>query len=72
MMNATFYAQDHYVYYETDIIDSIHFLTKGTAGYVLPIRKNIVFVEIEKGDDFGQVCIVSASIEREAPIEELL
>jgi hypothetical protein len=53
MLKPDLFAQDHYIYYETDIIDSIHFLTKGTAGYVLPIRKNIVFVEIETGDDFG-------------------
>ena len=53
MLKANHHAVDHYIYYETDIIDSIHFLTKGKAGYVLPIRKNIVFVEVESGDDFG-------------------
>lgn len=53
MLKASFHVADQYIYYETDMIDSIHFLTKGFAGYVLPIRKNIVFVEINKGDDFG-------------------
>ena len=53
MLVAQHHAQDHYIYYETDVIDAIHILTKGNAGYVLPIRKNIVYVEIEKGDDFG-------------------
>ena len=34
-------------------MDSIHFLTSGKAGYVLPFMENIVFVEIKKGQDFG-------------------
>ena len=42
------------------MVDSIYFLVKGAAGFVLPIKKNIVYAEIDEGDTFGQSDISQA------------
>ena len=52
-------TQDSYIYYENDVIDSVFYLCKGAAGFVLPFNENIVYVEIDEGDDFGQVDIIA-------------
>ena len=33
----------------------------GAAGFVLPFRQNIVYVEIDEGDDFGQSDIIACA-----------
>lgn len=46
--------ENQYVYLEDENqIQGIYFLCKGTAAFVLPLARNIVYVEIEEGDDFG-------------------
>ena len=42
--------QDNHIYYEGDAIESMFFLQKGAAGFVLPFKINIVYVEIQEGD----------------------
>lgn len=59
MLKTINFQQDSYIYYEEDLVDSIFFLSKGAAGYVLPSHGNIVYVEIDEGDDFGQSDIIS-------------
>lgn len=34
--------------------------------------KNIVFIEIDKGDDFGNADLIEASIEQEISIEDII
>ena len=38
---------------------------------MLPYRQNIVYVEIDEGDDFGQVDILSCSIDEECEVQEM-
>ena len=38
------------------------FLCKGTVAFVLPLDHNIVYVEVEEGDDFGQSDLILGSI----------
>lgn len=38
--------QDNHIYYEGDQIESMFFLFKGAAGFVLPLKVNVVYVEI--------------------------
>lgn len=38
-----------YVFFEGDDVTSIYFLTKGTAGFVLPKYKNTTYIEISLG-----------------------
>lgn len=40
----------------------MYFLSKGTAAFVLPLDLNIVYVEIEEGDEFGQSDITLGSV----------
>ena len=46
---------DQYVYYETDPINEIFFLTQGFAGFVLPFQSNVVYIEILNGNQFGEI-----------------
>jgi len=39
---------------------------------VLPFRRNIVYIEINQGDDFGQVDIVSCSIDNDVSITDII
>ena len=50
LLKQSFIPIEQYIYYETDQITEIYFLTKGNAGFVLPFKRNIVYIEIEKGD----------------------
>ena len=63
LLKPVLVSQDQYIFYEGDVIDSIYYLCIGAAGFVLPFRQNIVYVEIMEGDDFGQADIVSCSID---------
>lgn len=56
-------SSEQYVYLDNDVIDSIYFLTKGSAGFVLKLKTNIVYIEINEGDDFGQVDLVQCSLD---------
>lgn len=49
---------DQYLYYETDKITEIYFMTKGSAGFVLPLNTNIVYIDILKGDYFGEIDLI--------------
>lgn len=50
----------------------MYFLNKGAAGFVLPFRLHIVYVEVNVGDDFGIADIVSSSIEQKIPLVDML
>jgi hypothetical protein len=52
------FQQDAYIYYETDLADSIYYLCEGAAGFVIPFLKNVVYVEIDEGDGFGEADII--------------
>ena len=47
-------------------------MTLGSAGFVLPFRQNIVFIEIVKGDFFGEIDLNVAARENDLSIEDLL
>ena len=72
LLTPRFIPQDKYVYHDGDIAYHMYFLTKGSAGFVLPLKCNIIYVEINEGDDFGQVDILACSIEEEKSIEEMM
>jgi signal-transduction protein with cAMP-binding, CBS, and nucleotidyltransferase domain len=65
MLKSNMFQQDSQIYYETDPADSIFFLVKGAAGFVLPFRRNIVYVEVDTGDEIGQEDLVEFSQENE-------
>lgn len=64
--------QDQYVYVEDDQIESIYFLSKGGAGYVIPSKRNVVYLEVNEGDDFGQLDIMSCSVDHQLSITDIL
>lgn len=55
LLTQVFIPMDMYVYYETDVINEVYFQTKGFAGFVLPFKQNIVYIEINDGDQFGEI-----------------
>ena len=46
-------------------------MTTGNAGFVVPLKQNIVYVEIEKGNRFGEIDYVLASGSNNYTIEEM-
>lgn len=63
--------EDQYIYYETDLITEVYFLHAGTAGYVLPLKENIVYIEINLGDHFGETDLIVAASEHQMNVEEM-
>jgi len=55
-----------------DSIEAIYFLAEGAAGFVLSFHRNIVFVEINPGDTFGQSDIIASSIDANMSVHEIL
>lgn len=62
---------ESYVYYETDIVNDIYFITKGSVGFVLPFKKNVVYIEINNGDLFGEIDI-NVAIDDNMPLEKMV
>ena len=54
---------DQYIYYENDDISCIYFLKNGKAGYVLPRYKNLMYVALSRGGNFGVSCIVGSFVD---------
>lgn len=72
LLQPQFVYQDQYIFFEEDIIECVYFLKKGGAGFVLPFERNIVFIEINQGDDFGQHDIVSHSMETGETFQQVM
>lgn len=47
-------------------------MVAGAAGFVLPFRRNIVFVEIDTGDEIGQEDLVEFSQENEVEFTSII
>ena len=62
LLKQVIVPEEQYIFYETDPIEEIYFLTKGNAGFVLPFKQNIVYIEILAGDYFGEIDLVLAAV----------
>ena len=72
LMRQNFIPIEQYIYYETDEVQEIFFLSWGLAGFVLPFKKNIVYIEIMQGDFFGDLDYVIAAGEHSMSVEEMI
>ena len=54
---------DQFIYYEGDAISAIYFHQTGTTGFVLPRHKNLMYVNINKGHQFGVQCIIGSFLD---------
>ena len=73
MLKEQYVSQDNYIFYEQDTIDSIYFLSNGSAGFVLPNDERIVvYIELFSGEDFGQVDIISAAVDLQMSIDAVI
>lgn len=57
--------KDQFIYFEGDDVNCIYFLKQGHAGYVLPRHKNLMYVKLFKGCNFGASDIVGSFIEND-------
>ena len=62
---------DQYVYYETDLINEVYFQSKGYAGFALPFRNNIIYIEIHNGNQFGEIDFVASAKECGISVHEI-
>ena len=56
-------SAEEYIFFEEDDVSCIYFQQNGTAGYVLPRHKNLLYVNLNRGKYFGVSCIVGSQIE---------
>ena len=71
LLRQNYLPIDTVVFYETDVIEDIYFLTLGNAGFVLPMQDNIVYIEVQVGDLFGQLDITLIAIQRQMDVQEM-
>lgn len=57
-----FVPMDQIIFYEGDLIEDIFFLTKGSAGFILPFVHNLCYIEIEEGNVFGHLDILLSAL----------
>jgi len=43
----------------------IHFLVSGIGGFVLPRFKNVVYIEIDVGEEFGTIDLVPDTLDED-------
>ena len=46
-------------------------MLNGLAGFVVPYHKNLVYIEIEKGDRFGDIDFIMSAMQVEKTIDEI-
>ena len=54
------------------MINEIYFLTSGSAGFVLPLVKNVAYIEVNQGDFFGEIDLVFAAQDKVMSIDEMI
>ena len=64
LLKEEYILVEQYLYYETDLINDIYFMSTGTAGFILPLKYNKVYIEINAGDHFGEIDVLIAARER--------
>ena len=72
LLKQCYIPVEQYIFYETDQINEIYFLSEGMAGFVLPFKQNVVYIEIEKGDTFGDIDLAAASGNELKQVEEMI
>ena len=72
LLKQEYCPMDQYLYYETDQIVEIYFLTKGQCGFVLPLFKNMVYINMSKGDYFGEIDFVFEAKKNHLEINEMI
>jgi hypothetical protein len=72
LLKQAFIPIEQYIYYETDIIEEIYFLARGNAGFVLPFKQNIVYIEVEVGNHFGEIDFVLASAQNQMNVHQMM
>jgi hypothetical protein len=71
LLQQQYLASDQIIYYESDIISEIYFLLNGLAGFVIPYHRNVVYIEIEKGDRFGDIDFQASAKQTNKTIDEI-
>jgi uncharacterized Tic20 family protein len=71
LLTQVFIPIDQYIYYETDSITEIYFQISGFAAFVLPLKKNIVYLYVNNGEFFGEVDLIMPAKEQGRSVEEM-
>ena len=58
-------SKQQYIFYEDDDVSCIYFFKKGKAGYVLPRHRNMLYLNLNKGNHFGVSCIVASFLDKD-------
>ena len=72
LLKQTLVSADQAVYYESDIIDDIYFQLDGLTAFVVPFDGNVVYIEIEDGDTFGDIDFIASGKASGIEIKEII
>lgn len=61
-LNLHKYVKNQYIYVEGDDVSAIYFLLKGEVSFVLPTHRNVKYIDIQTGDQFGLMDIAGEQI----------
>ena len=64
LLEQNWYTSDQIVYYESDIIKELFFQLNGFTGYVIPFDTNVVYIQVENGDMFGDIDFIASAKEK--------
>jgi len=72
LLQQVFIPMDQYLYYETDMIIEIYFITTGQAGFVIPLDDNICYIDIMKGDFFGEIDFIFPAKQHQMDVDQMI
>ena len=72
LLKQTLVNADQIVYYESDIIEDIYFQLDGLSAFVVPFDGNVVYIEIENGDTFGDIDFIASGKASGIEIKEII
>jgi len=72
LLKQSIIAADQVLFYESDIIEDIYFQLNGLSGYVIPFDTNVVYIQIENGDKFGDIDFIASGKSSGLEIKEIV
>lgn len=70
LLRPMLFQENQYIFHENESINEIFFLINGRAAFVLPRYKNTPFVNIDIGNQFGEIDIIGSAQLQSIPSED--
>ena len=72
LLDQSYYQANEIIYYQADKADEIYFQLNGLCAFVIPFDYNVAYIQIENGDQFGDLDLVASARESRVEQNEML